>query len=300
MEGALGRSARHREPGFGRVWGGGDARHTVRRAVSGGGAGAERRRALAARGGAGARAHRREPFERRRAGRARAREFARDNRRSRLALVKILVICAGGGIGDVLLATPVMRALRARYEEVVALTAPAHREILSRQAMLADVWVDDRSFTAQARRIGAAHFDAVVVTWATLRAAALPFAARLPIRVGQSRRLYSQLFTHRVLVRSELGDRTTHWTQILLDFARALDCDVADATPSFPIDDAERAEAERLLREHDVAEPFLLLHPTRAIASIRARWPTTGLVALARSLRPPARAGPRAGGPRAV
>ena len=199
--------------------------------------------------------------------------------------MKALVICAGGGIGDVLLATPVMRALRTRYEGVVALTAPAHLEVLSRQTMLADVWVDDRSFAAQARRIGAAHFDAVVVTWATLRTAALPFAARLPIRVGQSRRLYSPLFTHRVLMRSELGDRTTHWTQILLDFARALDCDVADATPSFPVDDAERAEVERLLHEHDVAEPFVLLHPTRAIASIRTRWPTAGLVALARALR---------------
>src|SRR6202140_880414 len=255
MEGALGRSARHRDPGFRRVWGGGNARHPIRRAVSGGCASAERRRALAALGGAGARADHRGPFERRRAGRERARGFARGGRRSRLALVKALVICAGGGIGDVLLATPVMRALRTRYEDVVALTAPAHREGLSRQTMLADVWVDDLSFAAQGRRIGAAHFDALVVTWATLRTAALPFAARLPIRVGQSGRLYSPLFTHRVLMRSERGDRTTHWTQILLDLARVLDCDVADATPSFPVDDAERAEVERLLRVHDVAEP---------------------------------------------
>ena len=45
--------------------------------------------------------------------------------------MKALVICTGGGIGDVLLATPVMRALHERYESVVALTAPAHRDVLA-------------------------------------------------------------------------------------------------------------------------------------------------------------------------
>ena len=199
--------------------------------------------------------------------------------------MKALVICTGGGIGDVLLATPLMRALCARYADVVALTAPRHREILSRQTVLSDVWLEDRSFAAQTARIAAAGFDAAVVTWATLRTATLPFAARVPTRVGQARRAYSALFTHRVVVRSELGDRRTHWTQILLDFARALDCDADDPTPSFPLTEAERSEAGRLLDDKGVLRPFVLLHPTRGIAASRRGWPTVGLVALARAIR---------------
>jgi ADP-heptose:LPS heptosyltransferase len=150
--------------------------------------------------------------------------------------------------------------------------------------MLGDVWVDDGSGGGLAARMRAERFDAALVTWATLRSAWLPFAARIPVRVGQARRLYSPLFTERVVVRSELGDRTTHWTQILLDFGRALQCDVADATPSFPLRDEERAQAERLLAENGVREPFVLLHPTRAIAE-RTRWPAVGLLALARGLQ---------------
>ena len=134
-----------------------------------------------------------------------------------------LVVCAGGGIGDVLLATPVMRALRARFGRVVALTAPAHRSLLADDPDLAEVWSDDVPFPAQAARIAQAGFAAAVVTWATLRSAALPYVGRVPLRAGQARRLYSGLFTDRGVVRSELGDRTTHWTQILLDYARALD-----------------------------------------------------------------------------
>jgi ADP-heptose:LPS heptosyltransferase len=195
-----------------------------------------------------------------------------------------LVICTGGGIGDVLLATPVMRALRERYGDVVALTAPAHRDVLANDPDLREVWVDDLPFARQARRIADAAFAAAVVTWATPRAAALPFAGRVPVRAGQARRLYSGLFTHRVRVKSEFGDRTTHWTQILLDFARAIGCDTPDATPRFEVPGSARASLGSLLAEAGIAGRYVVLHPTRGVAALRERWPVTRLGDLARAL----------------
>jgi ADP-heptose:LPS heptosyltransferase len=98
------------------------------------------------------------------------------------------------------------------------------------------------------------------------------------------------LFTHRVVVRSERGDRTTHWTQILLDFARALGCDTADATPRFVVDDASRTRVRALLASAGVAEPYVVLHPTRGISAARERWPVARLGELARALRAEQRA----------
>ncbi|HEV3157128.1 MAG TPA: glycosyltransferase family 9 protein [Candidatus Baltobacteraceae bacterium] len=195
-----------------------------------------------------------------------------------------IVFCTGGGIGDVLLATPVMRALRMRYERVVALTAPVHREVLLGNPDLAEVWTDDGTFGSLAGRIASERFSTALVTWATPRSAALPFLARVPRRVGQARRLYSALFTDRVVIRSELGDHSTHWTQILLDYARRLECDVVDPTPTFIVQPEAEIAGKRLLVELGVNGAYVVLHPTRGIAAARDRWPLAVFVALVRAL----------------
>ncbi len=184
-----------------------------------------------------------------------------------------------------LLATPLIAALQRRYREIVVLVAPAHTGVLAGNPDVAEVWADDASFAATVARIRRRGFDAAVVTWATARSAALPFFARVPVRAGQTRRTYSMLFTHRVRRRSDTGDRTTHWTQILLDLGRAIGCDVADATPRFAVDGAARASLRALLDEHGIEAPYVVLHPSRGIAAARERWPVEPFAHLARALQ---------------
>ena len=190
-----------------------------------------------------------------------------------MAAERALLVAAGGGIGDTLLAGVVARALRSRYDAVDAVVLAAHADVA------AHVPAIDRTIVLGQRL--PARYAAAVVTWATLRTALLPWLARIPVRAGQARRWYSPLFTRRVVVRSELGDRTTRWPQILLDYARAIGCDVADDRPQFAVRDDERSAARILLRVHDVGGPYYLLHPTRGLSALRSRWPVEGFVALA-------------------
>ncbi len=189
---------------------------------------------------------------------------------------RALLVAAGGGIGDTLLAGVVARALRARYAAVDAVVLPAHLELAAHIPALERVLPLGQRLRAR--------YAAAVVTWATARTALLPWRARIPLRAGQARRLYSGLFNRRVVVRSERGDRTSHWTEILLDYARALGCDAPGAAPEFALHDDDRRAAEALLRVHDVRGPFYLLHPTRGLSAQHARWPTAGFAALARRL----------------
>jgi heptosyltransferase-2 len=193
-----------------------------------------------------------------------------------MAAERALLVAAGGGIGDTLLAGVVARALHTRYEAVDAVVLAAHADVASHVPAI------DRTIVLGERL--PARYAAAIVTWATLRTALLPWIARIPVRVGQARRLYSPLFTDRVVVRSELGDRTTRWTQILLDYARAIGCDAADDRPQFAVRDDERSAARVLLRVHDVDGPYYVLHPTRGLSAQRSRWPTEGFAALAARL----------------
>jgi ADP-heptose:LPS heptosyltransferase len=200
-----------------------------------------------------------------------------------------LLYCAGGGIGDSLVASVVARALRSKYTRVDALTLPGHRGTLERVPDIDTVLVDDGSDDALvAALLHERSYDACVVTWATARTARIPQLAQIPVRVGQARRLYSGRFTKRVTVRSETGDVTSPWVDILLDYARAIGCDTADRNPRFVPTHADREAAAVLLSElrERLAgrDAYVILHPTNAIASKRGNWPTAGWAALARSL----------------
>jgi ADP-heptose:LPS heptosyltransferase len=92
------------------------------------------------------------------------------------------------------------------------------------------------------------------------------------------------MFTERVVVRSEGGDHRSHWTEILLDYARALGCDAPDALPAFVPTAEDEAEAAALLAAHGIDGHFAVLHPTRGLSAERERWPTAGFVGRARTL----------------
>jgi ADP-heptose:LPS heptosyltransferase len=196
---------------------------------------------------------------------------------------KALLYCAGGGIGDSLVASVVARALHSRFDIVDALTLASHRAVLERVPDLDGVLVDDGGDErALAQMLAARGYGACIVTWATPRTARVPELAGIPVRVGQARRLYSFRFTERVVVRSERGDVTSHWSDILLDFARAIGCDTSDRAYRFvPTPEDERESEEFSAASGD----FIILNPCNAVASQRGIWPVGGWVALARTLR---------------
>jgi len=192
---------------------------------------------------------------------------------------KALLYCAGGGIGDSLVASVVGRALRTKYERVDALTLPGHRETLLRVPDLDEIYVDEGEERALAEQVAQRGYDACVVTWATARTARVPELAGIPVRVGQARRLYSPRFTKRVTVRSERVDVTSHWSYILLDYARVIGCDTQDRAYRFVPTADDVAEADAV-----VPEGGILLNPCNAVASERGIWPVAGWAALARAL----------------
>src|ERR1700722_14055368 len=103
---------------------------------------------------------------------------------------RALLVAAGGGIGDTLLAGVVAHALHSRFAHVDALVLPAHRTIAQHDPAIERVHVLG-SPVPTAEDLRAFRYAAAVVTWATPTNAFVPALAQIPVRVGQARRLYS-------------------------------------------------------------------------------------------------------------
>src|SRR5512146_2861502 len=163
---------------------------------------------------------------------------------------RALLYCAGGGIGDALVASVVARALRSKYATVDALALPSHRSTLERVPDLDTVLIDEGEVREIAAELSERDYDVCIVTWATPRTAHVPHLANIPLRVGQARRLYSFRFNKRVIVRSERGDVTSHWADILLDYARAVGCDTNERAPRFVPTAGDEDEARQILASY--------------------------------------------------
>lgn len=196
-------------------------------------------------------------------------------------LRRILVVHTAGGIGDVLLSTAVVGALHEAYPG-------CHVDFLCQSRTAAALldnpdiherfeWPDRRPKSFQsliqwAKLLRSRKYDAALVLWSNTQVAWLLFLAGIPIRVGQDSRLaYSFLYTHKVRVRSEHGDVDSHWSEILLDFVRALGVQPGPARVHLEISQSRRERAAQLLPEG--VGPLIAFHPFKGPPVPLERWP---------------------------
>lgn len=198
---------------------------------------------------------------------------------------RALIVHTGGGLGDVLLSGPVIDALSeagyqvdflARKSTSVALNGhPNLNELLTIEGK------DPSNFKAMrewAARLKARKYDICFLLWSTSKWAWTLYLSSIPTRVGQdSRLLYSFLFTHRVRIRSEHGDDTTHWTDILLDYPRAAGIEPpSEVTPRFTLTEEHRQQAEECLKSLDFGDlsgPLIGFHSGKGLELTSQRWP---------------------------
>lgn len=193
---------------------------------------------------------------------------------------KILAVCTGGGAGDLLAALPAISALRRHFATPIDLLTTSYAAPLAQgQPAVGEVLNDDGRLpmSALVENLRARRYSHAVIFWSNARVAKAVQLAGIPHRVGQSRRLYSFRYTDRVAVRSETGDTQSHWTDIQMDYARALGAhpQPQDFSITIPLTPADEAEADRLVDQTAGADPFLIFHAARGITAHAPHWPST-------------------------
>lgn len=186
-------------------------------------------------------------------------------------------------LGDAVMATPALRALRLGLPEteIAVLGAPHHEGLLRGNASF-DAFVPLRGrawrdLRARARALRERGYDAAVVLPDSARAAFDPFAARIPIRIGYARDLVRRvLLSHPIDPPRERGARVAiSMIERYLRLARALGVRDAGDALELHVQDGAAARAEALLAGAGAArgERILLVTPGAAFG-VSKLWPT--------------------------
>ncbi len=205
---------------------------------------------------------------------------------------RFLVTHTGGGLGDLLLSTPVAAALKRRDPgaQVDYWANPRLAPVLEGNPCIDRVWTHDpagplRELLAWLRR---SAYDVALMPWTTTRQAWLIALADIERRVGPGNRLYySHLFTDRIPDHAAHGDTRTHMVQLCLEYAEAIECDTRDLSPAIHLSAADRDDADRLLRDRGVGstDRLCLLHASRGMARAGRTWPIASFVEAGRRLQ---------------
>jgi len=183
-------------------------------------------------------------------------------------------------IGDVLLSTPVIKALRDAYPcaYIAMMVRPYARDIIEGNPYLDEViiydkdirhksWLSSIKFILYLRK---KKFDLAIVLHPTNRAHLISFFTGIPRRIGYDRKL-GFLLTDRIPHTKQLGQK--HELEYSLDLVRYLDIHPQDKNPFMPIkSDSERWVDELFKQERiDKSDRLLAIHPGASCLS--KIWP---------------------------
>ena len=188
----------------------------------------------------------------------------------------ILVCQTGGWIGDMVLLTPTLRALKNAYPEsnLALLLRPRVADLMETHPYVDTCIVDTknpgryRSLTGMVRRIREAAFDVAVVLHPTsFRNALLPFLARVPIRVGANVSGRGILLTA-----SRKDDTSVHEVHRYLRVLRLLDIDTGSDSLEFWHTDTDREMIQGLLHAEGVSSTDRLVALNLGTTWRTKRW----------------------------
>lgn len=172
-------------------------------------------------------------------------------------------------IGDVVLATPTLKALRHAYPDAHITWAVGgwSRKVIEKHDLL-DMTLDTgtsdlpvrgwRDFWRFVRQLRDGDFDmAVSLVRSPLMSLAV-YLSRIPIRVGLDSAGRGFGYNLRATIDPT---QPRHEADIYLDVARKLGLPTQDCTVNLPVVDADVKRVQTLLNSHNITSPYIVIHP---------------------------------------
>lgn len=206
---------------------------------------------------------------------------------------KRILIVRTDRIGDVILTTPAVKALRRAYPRafISILVSPLTQDLVKGNPDVDEVMVDDRTgrhrgpagYGRLVSMIRSRHFDLAVNFHTKKRTNLLCFLAGIPTRVGYRDKKFGFLLTRPVTDTRPQGVR--HEARYCLDVLNAVGIEEERMEIFVPLQREAEDWAEALVAEHhlDSARTLLAIHPGASCPT--KRWPARRFVEVIEALR---------------
>ena len=194
---------------------------------------------------------------------------------------KNILIVRTDRIGDVVLTSPVIKALReARPDSRISiLVAPATRDLVDGNICLDEVLVDDRNgehkgllgFIKLIKRLRRQKFDYVLVLHTKKRTNLACFLSGIPVRIGYKNNKFGFLLNRPIPDVRHKGE--SHEAQYCLDVLKEIGIESHDMDIALPVKEDALRWVDQFRREHHISEQDRLfaIHPGASDPS--KRWP---------------------------
>ncbi len=196
-------------------------------------------------------------------------------------MFKRILVVRTDRIGDVLLSTPVLDALRAAYPNayIAMLVSSQTKDVVCGNPFLDEVivydkeclqkgWIASMKFSLALRK---KRFDVALVLHPTNRAHLVVWGAAIPRRIGYDRKL-GFLLTDRLLHRKQEGAK--HELEYNFDILQQLGIAYAGQKPFMPLQQSSELWADALFSNANINihKPIIALHP--AASDLYKTWPS--------------------------
>ena len=181
-------------------------------------------------------------------------------------------------LGETVLTTPVIRALREHFREahIAYMVAPTREHLVSANPHLNEVLTYQTSVPKLIYQIARRQFQMAIILQPTFRLVLHTFLARIPLRIG----FETNTGGKRLLSVAVPNNTAQHETQRYLDVVRALDIEVVDDEPEVFVDTAGIAWMNNFLKKRklDDSKPIIGINP--GAATVYRRWDAANFAVL--------------------
>ena len=181
-------------------------------------------------------------------------------------------------LGETVLTTPVIRALRQHFQDahIAYMVAPSREDLVSANPHLNEVLTYQSSVPKLIYQLAQRKFQMAVVLQPTFRLVLHTFLARIPFRVG----FETNTGRKRLLHVAVPNNTEQHETQRYLDVVRALGIEVIGDEPEVFVDEAGKAWGKDFLENRNLndGKPIIGLNP--GAATSYRRWSAANFAVL--------------------